>query len=370
MLSSSKDIYFFLGTTAEFIKLSPVIRELKKRQVNYKIICSGQTSIKFEELAEYIGKTKVDIVVNRKPQHSSIILFAFWILQTLILGYIKFRKEFKGIDNKDTLFLVHGDTVSALIGSLLAKAFSLKLVHVEAGLRSYNFLEPFPEEICKVIINRLSDINVCPNEWSVNNLKNLKSEKINTYQNTIIEPFWWTIGQKKGLKYAKKFEKYYILIMHRQEHIYFNKEWTRKVLNMVIENADKKLNCIFIIHALTSRYLKSENINLNSMLSKRIIMVPRLPYMEFLTLMKNAEFIATDGCTNEEEAYYLGLPLLSLRNLTERIEGRNENVLISKGKKRTIVNFLKNYKAYRRNEVHADKSPSKIIVDYLLGTKV
>ena len=84
-----------------------------------------------------------------------------------------------------------------------------------------------------------------------------------------------------------------------------------------------------------------------------------------MKLMENAEFIATDGCTNQEEAYYMGVPLLALRNHTERIEGLGENIVISKSKKTVIKNFLKNYKKYKRKAVNYKTRPSKIIVDFL-----
>ena len=364
---TNKKIYFFIGTTAEFIKLAPVIKELKRRKLPFKLITSGQTRVRFEDLLAYTGPVHIDIALDEKAQQSSIPLFLLWTIKTLFVGIFTLHKEFKNLDKKNCYFIVHGDTVSALIGAIFGRVLGLQLVHVEAGLRSFNFFEPFPEEICKFVINYLSQINFCPNEWSLNNLKNVPGKKVNTKQNTLIEVHWWAINQKKGIKYMKKFNKYYILIIHRQEHVYFNKKWTRNMLKLVIENANKNLNCIFIMHALTSRFLESESLNINSKLGKRLFLVPRLSYLEFMTLMNNAEFIATDGCTNEEEAYYLGLPLLSLRNLTERVEGKGENNVISKGNKNIVINFLKNYKKYRRQAVLFDERPSNIIVEYLLN---
>ena len=154
--------------------------------------------------------------------------------------------------------------------------------------------------------------------------------------------------------------------MHRQEHVYFRKRWTRKMLEFVVNNASEDLNCIFIMHALTSRFLKSETFNVSAQLGKRLLFVPTLPYTDFMNLMNNAEFIATDGCTNQEEAYYMGLPLLALRHRTERAEGLGENVVISKGDENIMKNFLQDYKRYRRKPVYPKDRPSKIVVDYLL----
>ena len=361
----NKRIYFFMGTNAEFIKLAPIIKEFKRRKVQISIIASGQNRINFEELEDFTGKLKIDIAFAEKSNKSSIPLFLFWALKAFLTGLISLNKEFKSLNKDNSYFIVHGDTVSALIGSLIAKRFRLKLVHIESGLRSYNFFEPFPEEICRYINIHLADILFAPTDWAYSKIQHLSGEKINTKQNTLIESCLWALKSKKT-KPKNKFGRYYILIMHRQEHVYFKKEWTRNILDFVISNADKKQNCVFILHALTSRFLQSERFNSGTESEKRILMVPRLPYIDFINLMNKAEFIATDGCTNQEESYYMGLPMLALRNLTERIEGLGENVVISKGDEKTIKSFLKNYKEYKKPPVGLQVRPSKIIVDYLL----
>lgn len=361
-----KKIYFFMGTIAEFIKLAPIMKELKKRDIPFKIITSGQNSIKFDDLKKYTGQLKVDIAMKEKTNKSSMLQFIWWNIKTIFVSLFIFGKEFKGLNKDNSYFFVHGDTISSLLGSLIAKRYGLKLVHIESGLRSFNFFEPFPEEICRYINIHLADVLFCPTEWAFNNIKGLRGERVNTGQNTMIEPCLWAINQPKKIDYKKKFNKYYIIIMHRQEHVYFQKEWTRNILDFIINNAPKDLNCIFIMHALTSRFLESERLNMNDDVSKRLILLPSLPYVDFMNLMSNAEFIATDGCTNQEEAYYMGLPMLALRNLTERVEGLKENVIISKSSKKLIKNFLKEYKKFERPKIKINKRPSKLIVDYLL----
>lgn len=364
----NKRIYFFMGTNAEFIKLAPIIKEFRRRKVQISIITSGQNRINFEELKDFTGKLKIDIAFAEKSNKSSVPLFLFWALKTFLTGLISLNKEFKGLNRGNSYFIVHGDTVSALIGSLIAKIFRLKLVHIESGLRSYNFFEPFPEEICRFINIHLADILFAPTDWAYSKIQHLSGEKINTKQNTLIESCLWALKTKKvnSLSLKERFGKYYILIMHRQEHVYFQKEWTRNILDLVINSAAKDQNCIFILHALTSRFLQSERLSSGAEAERRILMVPRLPYIDFINFMNKAEFIATDGCTNQEESYYMGLPMLALRNLTERIEGLGENVVISKGDEKTIKSFLKNYKKYKKPLVGLQVRPSKIIVDYLL----
>lgn len=361
----NKLVYFFMGTTAEFIKLAPVIKELNKRNVKFKIITSGQIPINFDELKDYLGPTKADITLKEKSSKSSILLFFIWSILTFIKGVLILKEEFKGLNRTNSYFIVHGDTVSATIGSIIAKLHGLKLVHVESGLRSYNFFEPFPEEICRFIIIHMADILFSPSEWALSNLKKIKGAKINTHQNTLIETYQWALSRKKIPDYKKRYGKYFILIMHRQEHIYFQKEWTRETIDFVIDHAPKDLKCAFLMHVLTKRLMSPKKLSLWLSTKKRVITVPRLPYVNFMHFMRDAEFIATDGGINQEEAYYMGLPMLSLRNHTERTEGLNKNVVLSKGEQQTIINFLKNYKKYRRKPIQIKQKPSKTIVDYL-----
>ena len=93
--------------------------------------------------------------------------------------------------------------------------------------------------------------------------------------------------------------------------------------------------------------------------------MPRLPFIQFIHLLDKAQFIATDGGSNQEESYYLGKPCLILRNVTERTDGLGKNAVLSKGKEDTILHFTQNYKKYKRGRARLEERPSKIIVDYL-----
>ncbi len=360
-----KKIYFFLGTTAEFIKLAPVIKELKSRGIHFKIITSGQNRINFEDLAEYCGILRADIALAEKSQRSSMIHFFLWAIKTLFISCIILNKEFKGLNKSNSYFIIHGDTISALIGAIIAIRYRLKLVHIESGLRSFNFFEPFPEEICRFIIIHLSDILFSPTKWAFDNLKNIRGTRVNTHQNTLLESYLWALQKESSLDRRKKIAKYYVLIMHRQEHIYFQKKQTQRILNFIIDHADKNLTCALMMYTLTKRLMKPKVFK-SWINAKGITVIPRLPYVQFVHFMKNAEFIATDGGINQEEAYYMGLPMLSLRNNTERIEGINKNVVISKNNRETTLSFLQEYTKYINPPITTKVQPSKIIVDFLM----
>lgn len=363
-----KRYYFFVGTNAEFIKLAPLIKELKKRKVRFKIITTGQGQILFEEMKEFTGPLKADISFNIRTSKLSVVQFLLWTLKTFLICLTSLNPEFKGQNKSNCYFIVHGDTVSSLIGAVIAKIYRLNLVHVESGLRSFNFLEPFPEEINRYIISHLADIRFAQNKWALKNLKNLGGVNIVTKQNSLIETLWWAVKRKQRSNYIKTSEKYYVLYIRRQEHIIFKKDWTREIIQFVVTNVPKDLNCLFVLHPLTSNFLNPEKLSeIYKLLGKKLFLVSRIPYPDFMKVVNNAEFAVTDGCTNQEEFYYMGVPFLVLRNRTERTEGLGENVVISKGNKKIMRNFFANYKKYRKNPIQINERPSKIIVDYLLA---
>lgn len=358
----NKKIYFFIGTVAEFNKLTPVFKELQSRKIPFKIIDSGQNQINYSDFTKYLGGIKPNLVINPKVNKSSMLIFLFWATTTFFKSIFKLRKEFKGLNKKNSYFIIHGDTVTSTIGAFLAKIFSLKLVHIEAGYFSHNFLEPFPEEICKHINSFLADIMFAPTDWALKNLKNFKGEKISTKYNTNIDSFWWAMKQKtKPFKAMKR--KFYLLIVHRQEHVMFKKNWTKEIMEFVIMNSNKGLDCVLLNHPLIIEIVKSLNLSFRS---SSIKMLSLISYPEFLRLFKQAEYVATDSATMQQEAFYMGKPYLGLADFSVQTEGLTQNAVLSKSNKKVIKNFLKNYKNYESRLVKPKISPSKIIVDFLL----
>lgn len=364
-----KSIYIFIGTTAELIKLVPVIRVFNNKKIPFTIIASGQNDIHFEEFGTIIGRPNILYAVTPKGKEPSIMLFFLWSIRTFFSLLIGMKSNFQGLNKTNSLFIVHGDTVSSLIGSLVAKVYGLTLVHIESGLRSFNFLEPFPEEICRYIVSRLADIHFCPNQWAIKNLKNIKGKKVNTYQNTLIETFWSVMKVKSHhplvLQLSEQKKGYFVLVVHRQEHVFFGKPKTAEILKFVLSNVPKNLTCIFLVHDLSSDFIHVLGQVLPQHIVTNMMRVSRLPYGDFMHLINKAEFMITDGGSNQEELYYMGKPCLILRNYTERIEGLQKNIVLAKNNKRRIVKFLKNYKKFVRSPVQITTNPSDSIFNAL-----
>lgn len=369
-----KQIYFFIGTTAELIKVAPIIKELNIRKKSFKMITSGQNVVRFDELKKYIGSVPVYYSFKQRPIgiHLPLLIgFIVWTLKAFVNYFLFFHHELRGANKNNTYFIVHGDTVSSLLGAVIAWFFRVKLVHIESGLRSFNFFEPFPEEICRYIISRLADIHFCPNSWCETNLSSMSGEKINTGQNTLIETFRYAMMSRNSsistnlLK--KKGKKYFVMVVHRQEHILFNTVQTKRIMGTVFQNLPSDIICIFVIHDVSSSFIHTWKDEINHVKSQKVICIEKVNYIEYMHILDNAEFMVTDGGSNQEEMYYMGKPCLLLRKNTERTEGLGENVVLSKNNPREVRNFILNYSTYKRPKIALRIKPSTIIVDHLLS---
>ncbi len=362
----TRKFYFFIGTEAELIKLFPVLREFQVRRVPFTVIASGQNNIQQSQLLKILKIKKIDIVLHDDSIHQSVFGLFSWFLKTLLFATLKLRSDLAADRHLEKIMIVHGDTVSSVMGAIIGKLYGCTVVHLEAGLRSFNFLHPFPEEIDRVLVSRMATLHFCPNKWSVNNLKRRRGKKINTFQNTLLDSLNLAVKQKVPSPLLKKLarRKYFVFVCHRQENL-LNPTIIEFLLGEVIQFS-KKITCVFILHELTRVTLEKKQ--LLHMVEKQpsIITTPRLPYVEMMQLLEGAECLITDGGSNQEEAYYLGKPCLLLRQNTERIEGLNQNVVLSKNELQVIHDFMKNYKKYNRPKVRSKVSPSKIIVDNLV----
>lgn len=356
--------YFFIGTTAEFIKTAPVIKQFQDKNIPFKLIVSGQGKIRFSEFSFFLKKPlQASITLPYKGDQPSLARFVMWAFASLFSGVYLLRKEFSR--SQRPILIVHGDTVSSLIGALIAKIYGVQLAHIESGLRSFNFLEPFPEELSRYVISRLADVHFCPNAWSVENLKNVSGKKINTTQNTLLDIYRSANRHLSPPQSLSKLPKrYYVLVLHRQEHVIFQKEHSRQLLNLILSH-NPKLDCVLVMHQLASDFMASMDPGISPAILKKIHFVPRLPYLEFMSLVKGAQYIITDGGSNQEEAFYMGVPCLLLRKHTERIEGLGKNVCLSLMETSAINEFMDHYKKYKKYPVLPSARPSRLIASCL-----
>lgn len=358
-------IHFILGTRAQLIKTAPVMVECRNRNIPYNFVFLAQHRQTIYEIIDLFEIKRPDFIIGDEGQDiDSVRGLIHWSAKVLLAGLKKRHDIFRG-DSKG-IVLVHGDALPALMGAFLAKAATLKVGHVEAGLRSFNFKHPFPEELIRVLLwkLKLSDYYFCPNDWALKNVAGYKGKKFNTECNTLYD----------SLRIASEFrfvedrllipkEKFAIVTLHRFENL-SSRQRLEAVLE-IIDRITKQIKLLFILHPPTLLALKQSG--LYDVLERKlgVELRPRYDYFRFVRLLQESEFVITDGGSNQEECFYLGHPCLLLRHKTERMEGLGQNAVLSKFDSGTIQHFLENYSSFRREGSEKNARPSEMIITAL-----
>ena len=170
-------------------------------------------------------------------------------------------------------------------------------------------------------------------------------------------------NQARKTYHSETFERFGIVSLHRFETLCKKEKLTG--ITQEIHKASKKIKLYFILHPPTRVSLKNNGLYESLESEPGCVLLPRQNFFKFHNLLTKAEFIITDGGSNQEECYYLGTPCLLLRSETERLEGVGENVVISNFNPTIIEDFVLNYNSYRRQPISDIFSPSRFIVDQL-----
>ena len=305
------NLSIILGTRPEIIKMSPLIRECEKRNLDYFILHTGQ-HYSFE-----MDKAFFEDLELPKPDYNLEIGSGSHAEQT---GKIMVGIEKVILDEKPDVVLVQGDTNTVLAGSLAASKVNIKVGHVEAGLRSYD--RSMPEEINRVVADHVSNILFAPTELSKQNLlkEGIEESKIFVTGNTIVDAVFQNleISNNKGnvLNNLKlKSKEYFLLTCHRAENV-DNREQMSKILKG-ISMVQKKYSMpvVFPVHPRTGKMIQAFGFSLEDITSIRPV-----SFLEFLQLEANARIVFTDSGGVQEETCILGTPCITLRDNTERPE--------------------------------------------------
>jgi len=318
------NIAIVIGTKAELIKTFPIMLELQKKKKDYWFISTGQHPL--SQISKELGVKKPDFVLSVEPKMSTKFwskinkLSIFWSFSMIF----KIKKLLKKLNPKYVIY--HGDTMSTAvtaIGSskLLNKKKSWKNVHLEAGLRSGNLIEPFPEEISRRISDRFSDILLAVSDLTEKNLKKYKNKKIIRIGNTIIDSA--LITYEKSKKKNKKIKEDFVLInTHRHEHLR-SKERMKKIVG-IIKNV--KIKGVWPLHDNTRSYLEKYGLMEEVNKMKNIEITSLKDYEEIIFLLANCKYLIIDGGSMQEESLVFKKPCLILRNCTERQEGLSTEI--------------------------------------------
>jgi UDP-N-acetylglucosamine 2-epimerase (non-hydrolysing) len=353
-------IHVFIGTKAQLIKMAPIMRVLQDRGIDYNFIYSGQHRDTVDDiLANFAISKKPDVTLYDGKDITGIVQMGKWMVD-IVRKYSSpshkaelFRNDTNGV------VLNHGDTFSTLLGSYLAKRHGLKSAHIESGLRSYNILHPFPEELTRLATFRLSDYYFAPGDWAMANLQKYNGIKINTQHNTMCDALRHSAGHSQ----VSRTGVYGLVSIHRFENIFFRKRLTQ-IVDLLIDT-DPSYPKLFILHKPTEKKLKEYGLYERLQQCAHIELHPRYDYFRFIALARGSQFLITDGGSNQEECSYLGLPCLLMRKATERKEGLGHNTVLSGYDPAVIRSFLQNPAQYRRPQLTMAQSPSELIVDSL-----
>lgn len=323
-----KNILVVLGTRPEVIKLAPIILELRKQPDIYNVIvCNTEQQKELSnQTLNYFG-LKADINLDCMRHNQTLAEVQIRILDGL-------NKVFQ--ENKIDATFVQGDTMTVLCGSLISFYNKVPLYHVEAGLRSYNLFEPFPEEAVRQMSGRIADIHFAPTETNKEALlkENIDSKKIHVVGNTVIDALHCL--SVETMQNAKQFfidkniivdDKIVLVTVHRREN---HGERLNKIIQAIYDLAIKYNNHLFVIPVHPNPNVKEKIYDTLSSLSNVKLLDP-LDYPNLVYLMKNAKLILTDSGGIQEEAPTFGCPTLVMRYETERKEGVEAGVSVLVG---------------------------------------
>ena len=313
-----KTIAFIFGTRPEIIKLAPVILELRKYPKDYNvIICNTEQQKELSnQTLKYFGLT-ADYNLDCMRENQSLSSVQARILTSL-------DKVFN--ENKIDAAIVQGDTMTVLCGALTAFYHKLPVFHVEAGLRSYDIYEPFPEEVMRQMTSRVADLHFAPTWVNKEALlkEDIKEEKIHVVGNTVIDAL--TCLSDEVVETSRKFytdkgipidDKLVLITAHRREN---HGERIDRIIKAISYLAEKYHDHKFVIPV-------HPNPNVHDKIHSRlggennIYLTEPLEYPNLVYLMKNAKLILTDSGGIQEEAPTFACPTLVMRYETERKEG-------------------------------------------------
>lgn len=323
---TKKNILFVFGTRPEVIKLAPVILELKKYPDDYNvIICNTEQQKELSnQTLSYFG-LKADLNLDCMRENQSLASVQARILTSLEKIYAE-----DGIDAT----IVQGDTITVLTGSLVSFYHKVPVFHVEAGLRSYDIFEPFPEEIMRQMTSRIAQLHFAPTDTNKTALlkEDIDEDKISVVGNTVIDALFclsdYTMQKAKDFFHFEiNPEKLVLITVHRREN---HGERIDRILEAISHLVKKYPDHTFVLPVHPNPNVKNKVYAALEPFENVHLMNP-LDYPNLVYLMKNAKLILTDSGGIQEEAPSFGCPTLVMRYETERQEGIDAGVSILVG---------------------------------------
>lgn len=319
-----KKILLVFGTRPEAIKMAPLVKALQKDTEHFetRVCVTAQHRQMLDQVLEVFGITpEYDLNIMAPNQD------LYDITAKVLLGLREVLKDFR----PDTV-LVHGDTTTSMAASLAAFYMQIPVGHVEAGLRTYNMLSPWPEEMNRQVTDRICTYYFAPTEQSKVNLlqENMDAKKIFITGNTVIDALLMAVDiisttagvkekmakelQEKG--YTVGDREYILVTGHRRENF---GDGFLHICKAIKELAalHPEMDIVYPVHLNPN--VQKPVYELLSGLSNVYLISP-LDYLPFIYAMQHSTLLLTDSGGVQEEAPSLGKPVLVMRDTTERPE--------------------------------------------------
>ena len=349
------------GTTGELIKLMPVLARLRDGGHDFIQASTGQQVQQIPPLLEMAGLPPVDIWLGHGSggrdlrSNRDILGWGTGVASTFARRRQDLRRRLSKGPGRG-LVLVHGDTMTTLYGALLGRLLGCPVAHIESGLRSFDLLHPFPEELNRRSTSRIASILYAPGSWPASNLS--RGIVVDTGSNTIRDAL-----DMADPDAAPPFDlpagPFGIASLHRYELLR-----DRRLFGEAIDALGASGRVIlWVDHPVTDAALQKHRLRLPG----GILKITRVDFFSFIAIMRRASFIVTDSGGSQEESYYLDLPCLVHRKRTERREGLGENVVLSGYDGRTLAGFLDDPGRHRRTTELPASHPSDLIVTDLVA---
>ncbi|MGB9718901.1 MAG: non-hydrolyzing UDP-N-acetylglucosamine 2-epimerase [Thermoproteota archaeon] len=300
-----------LGTRPEIIKMSPVVRQLQEKRIDFFILHTGQhysynmDRVFFEQLGLPQPKHNLEAGSGSHGEQTG----------RMLIGIEKVLME-----EKPNIVLVEGDTNSVLAGALASVKIGILVGHVEAGLRSFD--RSMPEEVNRVLADHVSDYLFAPTEKARENLlkEGIAEEKIFVTGNTIVDAVCQNIrlaGEKNSVLETIGVDGggYFLATVHRQENVDSKQRFRSILEGLKLLHEDFGMPVVYPVHPRARRRMREHGLDCGS-----LTLVEPLDYLSFLQLESNARLVLTDSGGVQEEACILRVPCVTLRYNTERPE--------------------------------------------------
>jgi len=329
-------ILSIFGTRPEAIKMAPVVRELENTEGIESHVCvtAQHREMLDQVLTLFNIKPDMDLNLMRPNQTLAELTAAVFTNLDPVLE-----------DIQPDWVLVQGDTTTVMAAALAAYYRRIRVGHVEAGLRTHNKWEPFPEEVNRRVASVTADLHFAPTKWSRKNLlkEGIPEEAIHVTGNPVIDALYYVADEDVPTMVADlisrlESRRLVLVTAHRRENFGQPIKNICAALKSLAARSDVEI--VYPVH-LNPNVQEPVHRLLGNI--RNITLLPPLEYLPLVHLMKNASLILTDSGGIQEEAPAFGVPVLVLRDVTERPEGVQAGTLKLVGTKRQRILSESNY---------------------------